>query len=180
MSPSEASSVSSWKQKKSTVLTVPSGETCLAHKRPLQGFLKAGVIPNSLMPIILQWMKKAQGGKTTTDLSQEIDIENTQQVTDMLDLIDIVVIDVVDEPKVNPVPKEEDPDNEEYDPNFKRDDETLYVDDLQFDDKVFIYGWALGGIDDLATFLQEQQGDVGAVSDGEKSENAPERVGSDR
>lgn len=148
----ETTAPSQWKKNVSEVLEVPSGNKCRAHKKPLQAFLKAGMIPNSLMPIVQSWMKKAQGKGGPIEV--DINVEDTQQVIDMLQLLDNVVIECLDEPKVLPVPDDE----------ADRDTKLLYVDEVSFEDKNFIYAWALGGVEDLKSFLDQQSPDVGSVS----------------
>lgn len=164
MSPSEASSASEWKKSAFQVVEVPSGNKCKAHRKPLQAFVKAGMIPNSLMPIVTLWLKKAQGGGK--DIEADIDLDNMEQVTDMLDLVDNVVIDVLDDPKVYPVPVPAEGEMEAP----ERDPEKLYIDEVAFDDKQFIYGWALGAVESLESFRKERKGTVGSISAGEDVE----------
>lgn len=147
----EISSASDWKKTgdEPVVLAVPSGNTCLARAPGMQHFVKAGLVPNSLLPIIYRAMKSG-----TAPNMQEIE-KDGEKVNDMISLVDNVVCRIVVEPRVHPLPPEEDVESEKYSPTFERDDELLYVDEVNPDDKAFIFQWACGGTSDLEQFRQQ-------------------------
>jgi hypothetical protein len=90
----------------------------------------------------------------------------------MLEVADGIVVDCVKDPKVDPVPKEEDPEAEEYDADFKRDPDKLYVDEVMMDDKFFIFAYVTTGAKDLEPFRQQQDRDVEALSNGQDDRSA--------
>jgi hypothetical protein len=115
----------------------------------MQSFVKAGIIPNSLLPIVLRAMKTG----TAPNMAQ---IESDgEKANDMIDLVDNVICRIVVEPRVTPLPPEEDPESSKYDPHFERDEELLYVDEVHPDDKAFLFQWACGGTSDLEQFRKE-------------------------
>jgi hypothetical protein len=151
--------VNEWKKSvKSVELEVPSGNTCLARRVDLRKLLNAGSIPNLLMPAVREAMK----GKKfdAEELMKDIDEDKIKQ---MLDLMDMIVVDCVLRPKVHPAPATEE----------ARSDDILYVDEVDFEDKQFIFQWATGGSRDLERFRQEQESFMAGVHAGEGVEDSP-------
>jgi len=141
-------------QAKGHPLEVRSGNVALVRRPGIQVFIKSGMVPNSLMPII---QKALAAGEKAKDLDFSEIAEDAKKLEDVLDLVDKVTCYCVIEPKVLPVPE-----NVE-----DRDEEALYVDEVNFDDKVFIYQYAVGGTADLESFRAEQARLMGSVPDGE-------------
>lgn len=141
------SSVQQWKKAAQGVpLEVPSGNTALVRNVGMQVFLQKGLVPNSLMPIV----RKAMSGK---DPDIKLNDITEDQLQDMLALFDAVVVHCVVQPEVQPVPA----DGEE------RADDVLYVDEVDFDDKQFIFQWVVGGTRDLEKFREEQAASLESV-----------------
>lgn len=149
-------SASDWKANSDTVIVdVPSGNKCRARQNGLQAFLKAGIIPNSLVPVVTKAMQSGM----PPDLSQLE--KDPQKVNDAVILMDRVVVEIMVEPRVLPVPPQEDTTSEFYNPDFERDEESLYVDQVDLMDKVFLFQWACGGTSDLETFRREADESMG-------------------
>lgn len=156
MSPKEAvtpTGANQWKKsKQQDPVEVPSGNHALIRRKPLQVFVKAGLIPNDLLPIIKNAMKNGKVEITSDEI-----MDSPAMIAGTLELIDVIVCESVVDPKVYPAPlKEED-----------RDEEKLYVDDVDWEDKRFIYEYVLGAVADVEAFREKQEGDVEAVPDGE-------------
>lgn len=129
-------------------LTCPSGQSCRARRPGIQTFITRGMIPNQLMPLI----EGAISGKEVdvAELAKGLDLEKIQ---DMMGLFDAVTIYCVMEPKVLPLPPEDE----------ERDDDAVYVDMIEMDDKMFIFQWAVGGTSDLEEFRKQSSATVDAV-----------------
>lgn len=91
----------------------------------------------------------------------------------MMELLDVVTVQVVKEPKVKPAPTQADvdrhnllfPENPKSDPDDLRDEENyLYTDEIDTMDKQFLFQWISGGTRDLETFRQQYESNVAAVS----------------
>lgn len=157
----EATSVQDWKKDSQGVpLDVPSGHTCLVRRKPMESFLRRGLIPNALLPIV----RRAISGKEMTEADMsELTIE---QIAEMMTLYDTIVVDCVVAPKVFPVPtfKEQDVKDGKCQPEQvgeeipfdQRNPDYLYVDDVDEEDKHFIYNFVVGGTRDLESFRSEQ------------------------
>jgi hypothetical protein len=160
---------SSWKGKAQILphpLPLPSGNVCMVKRVGMESFLKGGVIPNSLLGVVQESMDNARKGKTMTK-AQEVKLtkqisNDPQQLEDMLTLVDEVVLQVVVEPEVLR-PPEEDSDEE-------RDEDSLYVDEVDINDKMFIFNYVVGGSNDSARFREEAEQRVAALDDVEEAE----------
>lgn len=148
-----ASSASDFKQlKKGRVLPLPSGLSVVARKVELRTFLKQGEVPNPLLVAVEEALNKGKemdlAAMTGNNPESRVDMD---MVNDMLEMVDKVVLQVVLEPKVHDVPEDED----------DRDDDLLYVDELDDEDKMFLFQWASGqGTDDIAKFREEATKDL--------------------
>lgn len=146
-------SVKEWK--KATVgheLRLPSGNVCLARRPGMQAFITNGTIPNSLMPMVNKFLNEGKAPKSTKDVLGGEEL-TPELIADMYRMFNDVVLDVVIEPKVsNPPNSEED-----------RDDDVLYIDEVDDEDKSFIFNWAVGGTSDLEKFRSEQAALMGSV-----------------
>jgi hypothetical protein len=128
-------------------LPVPSGNICRARQPGMATFVRAGIVPNSLLPIVIKAMKTGKPAATQAEVEKD-----GEKVNDMIRMMDAVVCYSVVEPRVHPIPREEDPSSEKYNEYFERDDELLYVDEVDPEDKAFIFQWACGGTSDLEQF----------------------------
>lgn len=120
-------------------LEVPSGNVALVRRPGMLAFLQAGILPNSLTKIVKEKM-----GSKGDDV--EIDREALGELTfeEMIEAYDAVTLYCVVQPELHPVPEGE------------RDPSLLYVDEVDMDDKMFIFQWAVGGTRDLESFRQQK------------------------
>lgn len=153
----KATSARDWKKKsKGEEVEVPSGNIALVRPLGMDVFLKKGVIPNSLMPIV----QKALNDKTAPSREDiKFDPDNLEEVITMADTI---VCNIMIEPKVSPVPPEDQ----------ERKEDVLYVDEVDFEDKMFLFSWAMRSADELKPFRGTAQADVAPVPSGEDVEVA--------
>jgi hypothetical protein len=136
----QVTSAQAWKKAASegTPLTVPSGNTCLVRLPGMEVFVRKGLIPNSLMPIVQEAMAK---GRAPQNMNVEA---NPKMLEEMMDLMDAVTVYCVLEPKVASTPAD----------GQARDENILYVDEVDFNDKLFIFQVAVGGTSDLEKFRE--------------------------
>lgn len=153
----EVSPVSSWKRKNEPTLTLPSGNVVEVHNPGLKTFLVNGSIPNSLMTLADSALKK---GQPLEQADMEKLISDPQKIADMLKMVDVIAMGVVTNPRIHPIPES----------GADRDEETLYVDEVDDEDKLFIFQWATGGTRDLERFRTELARDVAALSPGDNLE----------
>jgi hypothetical protein len=145
--PAGPTSATQWKKSSAagTPIRVPSGNVALLKRPGMQVFLAQGIIPNSLMSFVNDSLKT---GKPKTE---DLDL-NAQTMKDLMALVDAVTVECCLEPKVHPVPS--DP---RGNPMIERsrDPELLYVDEVDVEDKMFIFNYAVGGTSDVDSFRKE-------------------------
>lgn len=153
----EVSSVSSWKRPDRPILTLPSGNSVRVFNPGMKTFLVNGTLPNSLMALADKALQKGQPmGKD----DMEALIKDPKKIADMLKFVDDLTMAVVVEPPVFPTP----------DHGMDRDGDKLYIDELDDEDKLFIFTWATGGSTDLERFRAELAGTLAPLQSGDDLE----------
>jgi hypothetical protein len=158
-----ASSVADFKKKAKApdLQELPSGLVAMVRNRGFQAFIRMGIVPNSLIGVVEEALNKGQ----PPDMEQ---LKNDQgqlpldTVDEMYQLMDAVCVDCFVEPRVYPVPV---PDENGSTPD--RDEDLVYVDELDDEDKMFIFQWVSGGTRDVEQFRRELADDLALVSGGE-------------
>lgn len=154
--------VSGWKKKGddapgvAILLPFPSGNTMRVRNRGFRSFIQAGIIPNSLLGVIEEALAKGK----EPDLGKLQKDDGTLELTtidDMFTLMENVMIECSVEPKVHPLP--EDPD--------ERSDELLYIDEIDEEDKLFLFQWVTGGTRDVERFRSEYAAHLATLPGGE-------------
>lgn len=149
-------------------LTLPSHEdpddensphnVCRVRRPGVQGLIAAGVLDSfdSLTGLVQSEHLDRVDGKNDRkkDTKEEMALlkDQKENIMKALALVDKVVLYCVVEPKLLPVSDGE------------RDDEKLYVDDVDLDDRMFILQFALGGSSDLETFRKGTAESVASVA----------------
>lgn len=144
--------ISGWKKSsEGSPLRVPSGNTAIVRNPGMQVFVSQGMIPNSLMGPIQEAL---HNGKRPDMSKLEV---NEQTLKDMLELADAVVMFCVVDPKVT---SNKDATGEIL-PLEARDADKLYVDEVDVEDKMFIFQYAVGGTRDIERFRKESAESLG-------------------
>lgn len=152
--PTTASAASEFKKRKKGIpLPLPSGLAVLARRVDMQGFIKGGEVPNALMPIVEEALAKGQGvdAKSLMDDTDKVDMDLVREMYAMVE--NLVIMSVV-EPKIYETPAE----------GEEEDDDLVYISDIDDEDKMFIYQWAVGGTDDIATFRAEAAANLASLA----------------
>lgn len=154
----QPTSAKGWKKSGAT-LVLPSGNVMRLKNPGIMELAHQGLIPNALMATIMESVQKG------TEPSAENLMEGLQ-VTDMFDMMANAIITMAVEPEVHPLPEE----------GETRDDELLYIDDIDEVDKLFIWQWATGGTDDVEQFRRESSDMLASLSGLPALEEKPQRV----
>jgi hypothetical protein len=147
-----ASAPQDFKKKRAGTFELPSGLFMkLRNPGGLKIFLSEGIIPNSLMSTV----HNALDGKKmdAEEMLNEAGGVDESQIADMMALMDAMMVRCAIEPKVHPVPENED----------DRDDELLYADELDDNDKMFVFQWVTGGTTDLERFREQHTKNMAAL-----------------
>lgn len=148
-------------------IPLPSGAKAIIKAPGMQAFLKQGFIPNSLIGIVTDQLNKNAGKppskkqddeQATIAFMEEIRTD-PEKLEDLLTGMDNVWLHCVIEPHTEPLPEKDEhgKEIEERDPNL------LYVDEVEFDDKMFVMQVAVGGTKSLEKFRSGLDSNVDAV-----------------
>lgn len=154
---------SSWKKKGSEgiLIRVPSGNVARIRTPGIEVFVTQGTIPNGLMPMITASMKRG-GPPKDDDLAKML--EDKEMLQQIIDLSSAVTVHCCLDPVVLPVPEE----------GVERDPDALYVDEVDFNDRMYIFGVAVGGTSNLEQFHRQQAALMESVPNIETMGEAPE------
>lgn len=155
----QVTDISRWKKGgNSKVVPLPSGMVARLKVVGMEAFVTSGAIPNSLMKLVVEQLDEAKKGKEV-DIDPQTFIkelqDDPQKLTDLVELVDRVALKSFVEPKLYPVPADED----------ERRDDRLYVDEVDGEDKFFVFNFASSGTSELEPFRE-------AIASG--VENAPD------
>lgn len=152
----KTASISAFKQRKQGQMQeLPSGLFVKLRRVELQTMIMQGAVPNPLMEIVGEALEKGQKADIASMVGVEEGKIDLDMVNDMYEMVNAVVVACFVEPEVLPLPEDED----------DRDDELLYVDEIDDTDKMFIFQWASGGTSDLVQFRKEADADMAALAE---------------
>jgi hypothetical protein len=151
------------KRKKGAPLLLPSGLVMVCKRVGLESFLAQGDVPNPLIPIVEQALAKGQSADVNAIIGNTEGGVDVGMIREMLTMVNTVVVSVSIEPKVHEVPEDDEED---------RDDDLLYVDEIDEEDKMFLFQWTIGGTDDVAQFRREAEEGLVALAEGASSGSA--------
>ena len=129
---------------------LPSGLVVrLKNPGGLKAFLGHGKIPNGLLQVIKETQ---ESGKDASQLSEEEKaakvekvLENDDSLADLMEMMDLVAVQTIVEPKVYPTPEE----------GEEKDESLLYPSDFSDRDKQWIFSWVQGGVEELKPFRKK-------------------------
>jgi hypothetical protein len=126
-----------WRKQREEEKTLPSGLQVRLRKVSLVDLVANGQIPNTLLSSIDD-MRKQEGIDLDAMTADDIDIEEFPQYAG---LYNAVALSCVIEPEIGQEPS----------------DDVLGVEELPFDDRVFIFKWANGEAEKLESFREEER-----------------------
>lgn len=153
---------------------MPSGNVAKIRIPGLPVLMAQGLIADSLMPMVNAAIEQGKSGKAakkakTTDREVAEMMRDPRKFEDMMDTFDKVLVACVVEPKViyykyteSSAPAEDMIDK--VIPVDIRDDEALYSDEVDMDDKSFVFNLVSGGTRDLETFRRQQSQSMAGLS----------------
>lgn len=151
----KATSVTAWK-KTSTAppIELPSGNFMRVKKVGMQTLMRVGIMPNSLMTFAQRAVGKGTGKPTEMTDEEMMEIaSDPKKIEEIANFMDRMVMFVAQEPEVHPLPEGDEP----------RDPELLYVDEIDEEDKSFIFQVVTGGTTDLESFRGEHEASVATL-----------------
>jgi len=124
------------KRENGELLKLPSGLVVKAKRMEITYMVKKHLFPSNLINLV---MKLQSTGGTP---------RNEEEAAQMANVVDVIVEGSLLEPKITD------------EPNY--DNNEMHIDDLNEQDKVFIYNWCQGGLEQAKSF-RERQSSIGNV-----------------
>lgn len=174
--PARASSASDFKKRAEGVLIqLPSGLVARMKRVDLQMLVLQGNVHNPLMEIVGEALEKGKKADIASMVGVEDDKLDLDTINDMFEMVNHIVTECMVDPKVYPEPtveeleayNEENSDDPLDDPIQLREPELLYVNEIDAEDKMFIFQWSIGGTTDVAQFREEAGASLDAVAKSE-------------
>jgi hypothetical protein len=166
-----------WKRATAEELELPSGNVALVKRPGMEVFLLEGMIPDTLMPIVTEAVNK---GKGIPPAKMQEMVKDPEQVSAMMDAMDRIVCRIVIEPSVRfhkILESDLAPGGDFIESDYAvgeviseddRDpDKFIYTDEVFFEDKNFLFQFAVGGTRDLEKFRAESGATLALVQPGE-------------
>jgi hypothetical protein len=162
------------------LIRMPSGMVARCRRPGMLALLQAGVIPNSLMPIVEYALTAASTGKTVSEGEITSKIE-AKMLPDMMTVFDLVARFIVVQPRLRPDPEgcgcgairdliDPKPDHKHEWKPLPEDrwpethpatgEELAYVGWVPEEDKQFLFNYAVGGSRDVDRFRDDLQANV--------------------
>lgn len=148
-------SAAAWKKKAQIPpLELPSGCSMRIKKVGMQTLISLGIMPNSLMSIAQKAVGKGQQvGEGMSDDEMMALINDPKKIREIGEFMDKMLCVVAVEPEVHPIPHA----------GVERDETKLYVDEVDEEDKMFIFQVVTGGTTDVAEFREETSATMAAI-----------------
>lgn len=165
------SSAQDFKKRRAGLFELPSGLVMrLRNPGGLKIFMKEGLIPNSLMGTVQNALDKGKEMEAK-DFVKDGKVDPLL-MDNMMALLDAVMVECAVQPRVYPSPSEADvlvwnsehEDEQVNLPELLKDDEKVYADEIDDQDKMFVFQWITGGTSDLESFRREHATNVADLS----------------
>lgn len=149
-----ATSIAEWKRaSKPAPLKLPSGFVALVRVPGLSKLLSEGLIADTLTPMAEAAVQRGKTGRSSEPTEADlVDLaRDPQKIAQALDTFDKVLVYCVVEPRVTYYKD----DDGVIIPEDERDPDVLYSDEVDLEDKMFIFNVTVGGTKDLEKFRQQ-------------------------
>lgn len=171
------SSAKGWKKANAAEeLTLPSGEVCLVKRPGLPQLLADNVLPDVLMPIAMKAISSGQSGDTMSKEQSQAMIgemvEKEDGIASLFDATDRITAHCVVQPRCLYHRREVSPGKWETIPDEDREEDCIYTDWVEEQDKMFIFNFVVGGTRDLMRFREQ----LGESMDGVEAESSSEDI----
>lgn len=158
-------------------ITTPSGQTCRAKKMTIPSMIEMGILAegDAITAIVSKHIRKVKGGNGKAD---GIEVDETAILSDpaalksIIGLTDKVMPHVVVSPRVALHYSETTVGKTTVTKRLTDDERaliladhpgTVFTDQIDLEDKMFLFDWAAGGIKAMTSFREGPASDVGSV-----------------
>lgn len=175
---------SAFKKNTNPIVRLPSGHNVRVKRLGMERFLTAGFLPDPLAKQVKKMISQREGRAENSDLLQNL---SEKDLLAFLRAVDRIAVYCIQEPEVRWHERPVGPDSEgntptdsegtplyEEVPEEERSETVVYTDELDMEDKMFIFQFAVGGSSDVGQFRAESAAAVEALQSGGKVVNPTE------
>lgn len=153
-------------------LECPSGQLCLVRRPGLTKLMNDGLLDkiDILTTLVDQTHVKKKSAAARKQQAMQIDMEtkkalkDPEKIKDWMAAVDKVVLATVIKPEISPTPANE----------IDRKPDQIYVDQIEVDDKMYIFSFAVGGTRDAERFRKQLAESIDSLVDVQAVENPAE------
>lgn len=163
-------------------LVLPSGQTCLARRMTIESVLESGMVDqvDILTATVDSHSRQVKGGNKTADglVIDESILKDTDAIKTIVELADRLMPTIVVSPEIHlhfvetTVGKTK---VRKMIPVEDRIPGQAYTDQIGLDDKMFLFDWAMGGLQEFSSFRRGSDEGVGAVESGQRNKGKAKR-----
>lgn len=175
-------------------LTTPSGQTCRARKMTIESMIETGLLADadSITAVVSKHVRKVKGGNGKADhnrVDEQSMLRDAAAVKSIITLTDKVLPHIVVSPRVVLHYKETTVGKttvtkalttEEREEIQAAAPGTVFTDQIDLEDKMFLFDWAAGGLQAMTNFRGGSTPDVGGVVPGKRSKKQTKRAAGGR
>lgn len=158
-------------------LTTPSGQTCRARKMTIESMIEVGILADAdaITALVSKHVRKVKGGNGKADhtaLDERAILANPDAIKSIITLTDKVLPHVVISPPVSLHYKETTIGKTTVTKKLTDEERaeiqaavpgTVFTDQIDLEDKMFLFDWAAGGLQAMTNFRDQPTADVGGV-----------------
>lgn len=147
-------------------VTCPSGQLALVKRPGVQGLIEAGVLHemDSLTGLVeSKHIRRVKGGAPEVDVKSLL--KEPKQLESVMSVVDRILVYVVVKPELALAWEEKDGTRTEI-PMADRKPDKVYTDQIELDDKMFIFNYAVGGTRNLERFREQSEAALAGVDAG--------------
>lgn len=163
-------------------LRCPSGQLALVKRPGVQGLIEAGILHDvdSLTGLVDQkHLKRVKGGAQDMSIDAKKLMNDPKSLAKVMGVVDKVLVHVVIKPRLT-LAWTEGAEGEQVPLDHLERGKAVeagakvFTDQVEIDDKMFIFNYAVGGTRNLERFRQQSDDAVGGVDSGEQVADATE------
>jgi hypothetical protein len=124
------------------MLELPSGASIKVKSVDLVSLVVSGKIPNSLLATVQGHLEGVDPEATVSEATKMAEKMDPEELAEVFSVMDTLVMAIAMEPKIHPVPEDE----------GQRSDDLLYIDEVDGEDKLFMFNWSQEGLANMKRF----------------------------
>lgn len=144
------------------MLDLPSGLSIKVRSVDLVSLVVSGKIPNALLATVQGHLDGVDPETTEQEATKMAEKMSPEELAEVFSVMDTLVVAMAMEPKIHPAPSDE----------ASRSDELVYVDELEGEDKLFMFNWSQQAMERVKRFPGGPEASMAPLEESGSSEHA--------